>query len=95
MLYKNDRGEKMYPIGSYEKEEHKLYNEKNRIENELDSLYISNINNELINQLEKRLMDVIELLEEIVNINGVAYATYKYYKLSKDIICSYNLRNNI
>ena len=78
-------GKKLYPVCSWEKNQHKLYNAHDRIMNAIHE--------------GKADWDDLERLQKAMNIfeshviNGIVYATYEDGLLVKDYIWAYNARH--
>lgn len=89
-LYRNKQGKKLYPVCSWEENQHKLYNAHDRImikiyearEAGLEPPY------EELERIEKAL----EAFDSHV-INGLVYATYENSCLIKDYVAAYNARH--
>lgn len=88
-LYKNRDGEKLYPVCSWERNQHKLYNALDR----------ANIRREEEGWTEKvcaeydRIQDALEAFDSYV-FGGIVYATYKDGCIIKDIIAAYDCRTD-
>lgn len=94
-LYRDKKtGKKLYPVCSWEKNQHKLYNAYDRI---MVAIYEDMDNGG--DNLDK-LYDAREGIEKAMNafdscvINGLVYATWEDGNLIKDIICAYDLRHD-
>lgn len=86
-VYRNSEGVKLYPVCSWEKNQHKLYNAHDRAwiwvhDTESDEAYA---------ELE-RVEQAMEAFESHV-IHGIVYATYKDGQLIKDFIAGYDARH--
>ena len=88
-------GKKLYPVCSWEKNQHKLYNANDRVwvaiyedrergGKNLDKLY---------EDLEK-IQKAMEAFEAHV-INGLVYATWDDGKLIKDYVLAYDVRHDM
>lgn len=84
MVYKNKAGEKLYPVCSFEENQHKLYNAHDRI---MNAIYDGKADYEDLYRIEKAL----DAFNGYV-INGIVYATYKDSVLIKDYVWAYNAR---
>lgn len=78
-LYRNKQGKKLYPICSWEENQHKLYNAHDRI---MNSIY----------EAQERVEKALEAFDRYV-INGLVYATYEESCLIKDYVAAYNARH--
>ena len=94
MLYKDKKGNKLYPVCSWEKNQHKLYNAHDRLFVAIcDAREEGNVG-EL-----SRLLDTMETLERVMGIfdsyvvEGIVYATYKDGLIIKDYIWAYDARH--
>lgn len=89
-IYKNELGEKLYPVCNWEHNQHKLYNAHDRL---ICALY------ENPNDDKSEIIDGLERLERAMSIfdshiiGGVVYATYKDGLIIKDYIWAYNARH--
>lgn len=93
-VYKNKQGEKLYPVCSWEKNQHKLYNAHDRIflaicdardaqnYEELEELYA----------LQDKIERAISVFDGYV-INGIVYATYQDGLIIKDFVWAYDARH--
>jgi hypothetical protein len=88
VVYRLDGKTKLYPICSWEKNQHKIYNAHDRAVN---WCYESNHSDEAEANLERveRMMDVIDG----IIINGIVYGTWEDYKLIKDCTVAYDVRH--
>lgn len=91
-LYRNSEGKKLYPVCSWEANQHKLYNAHDRI---WCAIYDAEDANEdtskLYDELEK-CNDAIDAFNRHV-INGLVYATYEEGQVIKDYVWAYNARH--
>lgn len=84
-LPKNKQGKKMYPVCSWEKNQHKLFNAHDRIMNEYTAGEVE--------------YDVVEKVEQAMGafeahvIDGTVYATWEDRNLIMDYIFAYNARH--
>ena len=104
-LYKNENGEKLYPVCNWEKNQHKLYNANDRIWN---AIYDAQENKASADELDK-LYDRKDEIERVICIFDSQEVTFEeLQKLSyipggmellrdsliiKDIIWVYNARH--
>ena len=94
-LYKNKKGEKLYPVCKWEDNQHKLYNANDRIWNAIHDAQENNASADELDKLYNR-KDEIERVMCIFDsqvVNGMVYATYKDSLIIKDIIWAYNARH--
>ncbi len=87
-LYKNSEGEKLYPVCSWEDNQHKLYNAHDRV---MIAISEEGYTEKLADELE-RIEDAMAAFDRYV-INGLVYATYKEGQVIKDIVWAYNARH--
>lgn len=78
-------GKKLYPVCSWEKNQHKLYNAHDRI---MNAIYDGEADWEDLYRCEKAM----GAFDSCV-INGLVYATYEDSLLIKDYIFAYNARH--
>lgn len=84
-LYKDKKtGKKLYPVCSWENNQHKLYNAHDRI---MNAIYDGEADYDQLERIEK----AINAFDSYV-INGMVYATYEDSILIKDYIWAYNAR---
>lgn len=88
-LYRTKDGTKLYPVCSWEKNQHKLYNAYDRAilrrdEEETDAAYAE----------VERVEEALAAFDRYV-INGLVYAPYKIGQVIKDIITAYDVRGDI
>ena len=83
-LYRNKAGEKLYPVCSWEKNQHKLYNAHDRV-------YVAICEGEADYEDLERVEEAMGAFERYV-INGLVYATWKDRNLIMDYIFAYNAR---
>lgn len=84
-LYKNKEGKKLYPVCSWEKNQHKLYNAHDRI---IVAVYDGKADFEELEKIQKAM----DAFDSCV-IDGMVYATYEDGLLIKDYIWAYNARH--
>ena len=99
-LYRDkSTGEKLYPVCSWEKNQHKMYNALDRAHNYATDLYENrNATSEQIDKAEDWIHEVERLLEVFnshVASNGLVYATYMDGKKIKNIIIGYDCRHDM
>lgn len=87
-VYKNKAGQKLYPVCSWQNNQHKLYNASDRARIwEVESGYSEKASAEV---------EEIDRLIDIFNnsiIGGLVYATYADYVKIKEIIAAYDARH--
>lgn len=94
MLYKDKKGNKLYPVCSWERNQHKLYNAHDRI-----FLAICDAEDAHDVAEVERLLEVKANVERAMAafdryvINGIVYATYKDGLLIKDFVWAYDARH--
>lgn len=84
-LPKNKKGQKMYPVCSWEHNQHKLYNAHDRVMNAYTD---GKVNYDKVEKVE----EAIGAFEAHV-IDGIVYATWKDRNLIMDYIFAYNARH--
>ena len=84
-LYKDKKtGKKLYPVCSWEDNQHKLYNAHDRI---MNAIYDGEADYDQLERIEKAM----SAFDSCV-INGMVYATYEDSILIKDYVWAYNAR---
>ena len=78
-------GKKLYPVCSWEKNQHKLYNAHDRI---MNAIYEGKADYDALDRIER----AISAFDAYV-IDGIVYATYEDGKLIKDYVWAYDLRH--
>lgn len=91
-LYRDKEGNKLYPVCSWEKNQHKLYNAHDRI---WCAIYDAEAANEDTSELYEELNKWEEAFAAFEShiINGLVYATWEESKIIKDYIWAYNARH--
>lgn len=84
-LPRNKDGKKLYPVCSWEKNQHKLYNAHDRIMNAYTE---GKIEYEYVEKIEKAM----NIFDSCV-INGIVYATWEDRNLMIDYISAYDARH--
>ena len=84
-LYRNEEGKKLYPVCSWEKNQHKLYNAHDRI---MLAIYDGKADWDDLDRIEKAMGAF-----EAHVIGGMVYATYEDSQLIKDYIGAYDIRH--
>ena len=84
-LPRNKEGKKLYPVCSWEKNQHKLYNAHDRI---MLAIYDGELEWDAADRIEKAMGAF-----EANVIGGIVYATYEDSLLIKDYIWAYNARH--
>lgn len=94
MVYRDKKtGKKLYPVCSWEDNQHKLYNAHDRI---WCAIYEDRENG---GEKEDELQEALEKLEKAMEafeahvIDGLVYATYEDSCLIKDYVAAYNARH--
>ena len=91
-LYRNKEGKKLYPVCSWEKNQHKLYNANDRVWCAIyDAREAGEDTDKLYDALEK-VQQAMGAFESHV-INGLVYATWEDRNLIMDYIFAYNARH--
>lgn len=91
-LLVNKEGKKMYPVCSWEANQHKLYNAIDRINLALyEDDTTADEYNKLLESLEKA-EHALDVFNHTV-VQGIVYATYEDSLIIKDIIWAYNARH--
>lgn len=93
-IYKDKEGHKLYPVCSWERNQHKLYNAMDRAHN---SLYdaLENGTTEDIDRCEHeidRIGQVMSAFERFI-VDGIVYARWEDACIIKDYIWAYNARH--
>ncbi|MCR5837157.1 MAG: hypothetical protein K6G88_11675 [Lachnospiraceae bacterium] len=92
MIYKDRKtGEKLYPVCSFNDNQHKLYNVYDMVMGDLYENKDPDMEDELYEKRE-RIENALEVFGANV-IDGIVYATYKDSVIIKDYIAAYNLRH--
>lgn len=97
-LYRNKQGEKLYPVCSWERNQHKIYNALTRAMNDL---YDAEEDKSVTTEEYNRLLDRKEQIEEALAafdryvIGPTVYATYKESCIIKDLIGAYDVRHDM
>ena len=87
MIYKDEKGRKLYPVCSWQANQHKIYNAVDRaVLRVIDTDYSEEAYDE-----QERCEKAQEAFDANV-IDGVVYATWEDGKIIKDIIGAYDLR---
>lgn len=89
-LYRNKQGKKLYPVCSWEENQHKLYNAHDRIMNKIYEA--QEAEQDPPYEEQERIEKAMEAFERYV-INGLVYATYEESCLIKDYVAAYDLRH--
>ena len=89
-LYRNKQGKKLYPVCSWENNQHKLYNAHDRIMNTICETREAGLEPpyEELERIEKAM----DAFESYV-IQGIVYATYEDSCLIKDYVAAYDARH--
>lgn len=85
-IYKDrETGKKLYPVCSWEENQHKLYNAQDRI---MNAIYEGKADYDELDKLER----AISAFEAHVK-DGIVYATWEDGLLIKDYVWAYNARH--
>ena len=97
-LYKDKQGNKLYPVCSWQANQHKFYNAHDRIMNHIDDLQDA----ETIDVLElDRAYEQQEEIEHLLEVfstyvyDGIVYATWADRNRMKDYIGAYDVRHDM
>lgn len=92
-----ETGKKLYPVCSWEKNQHKLYNAIDRAHNRVSDLYEDkNASYEEIDKAEEWVTEIERLtsiFDSHVAPNGIVYALWEDGQKIKDVIWAYNARH--
>ena len=88
-LYRNEEGKKLYPVCSWEQNQHKIYNADDRAYNWLHDT----CSDEAAREFE-RTQHLLEVFDQYV-IGGIVYATYEDSVQIKEIIAAYDIRHGM
>lgn len=91
-LYRNKQGKKLYPVCSWEENQHKLYNAHDRIMNSIYDAQEAGADMEALYEAQERVERALEAFDRYV-INGLVYATYEESCLIKDYVAAYDARH--
>lgn len=91
-LPKNEKGETLYPVCSFEKNQHKLYNAHDRIMNAIYDARESNAESQELYGRQEEIERLLSVFNGYVH-GGLAYATYADGIKIKDIIAAYDARH--
>lgn len=86
-LYRNKQGQKLYPVCSWEANQHKLYNAYDRA---WLRRYDEDWSEESCAEMD-RIEHAIDVFDGCV-INGLVYATYEDSQIIKDYVWAYDVR---
>lgn len=90
MVLKDEKGTRLYPVCSWERNQHKLYATQVRIQNEVSDAEILG---------EKAPYSALERIDIAVKafdahvVNGIVYAPYEIGQMIKNYIWAYDLRH--
>lgn len=84
-LPRNKEGKKLYPVCSWEQNQHKLYNAHDRV---INAYTAGEVDYEVVEKVEKAMA----IFEQHV-IGGIVYATWEDRNLIMDYIWAYNARH--
>lgn len=86
MIKYNRRGQKLYPVCSFNANQHKLYNAYDRI-------MIAYYEGEDVEEARERIENAIDAFNSGADRDGLVYATYQDGQIIKDYIAAYNARH--
>lgn len=90
-------GQRLYPVCSWERNQHKLYNALDRAHNRVSDLYEDrSVSMEEIDRAEAWVEEVerlLEIFDSHVSPNGIVVATWEDGNKIKDIIGAYDARH--
>ena len=86
-IYKNKEGKKLYPVCSWEKNQHKLYNASDRARIRWFDTYSDEASDE-VDKIDR----LIEIFDSQI-VDGIVYATYQDRCDILDVINAYNCRS--
>ena len=85
-IYRDKKtGKKLYPVCSWEKNQHKLYNAHDRI---MNAIHEGKADYDALDRIE-RAMSAFDAYV----IDGIVYATWEDGRLIKDYVWAYNARH--
>ena len=87
-VYKNKEGKKLYPVCSWERNQHKLYNASDRAR---IWWFESDYSEEAMKECDE-IDRLIEVFDNYI-IDGIVYAVYEDYIKIKDYIAAYDARH--
>ena len=93
-LPRNKEGKKMYPVCSWERNQHKIYNAHERAWNRRYQAYESGDPEEI--EKAQKHYDYVEIAYDAIDCNihdGIVYATWDVAKVIKDLIGGYDIRH--
>ena len=88
----NESGEKLYPVCSWSKNQHKLRNAYVKSQNNLWKAFENGTNEdyEKALKIDKWITHLSEVFDYGVKIKGIVYATYRERQAIKSIIARYD-----
>lgn len=86
-LYKNEQGEKLYPVCRWEQNQHKIYNAVDRAH---IRMWEDGHSDKACDEVD-RLESLLDAFNENV-IDGLVYAPYKVGQQIKAVIAAYDMR---
>lgn len=100
-LYKNKKGQKLYPVCSWEANQHKLYNAHDRVMNHIWDLeheeIEKNVSIEALDnayEQQEEIEHLLEIFSDVV-VNGIVYATWEDRNMIRDYIAAYDIRHDM
>lgn len=97
-LYKNAKGEKLYPVCSWEANQHKLFNAHDRIMNRIYDLEHADVmDNAVLFQAYEKQEKIEHLLDVFSSYvyGGIAYATWADRNILMEIFAAYDVRHDM
>ena len=94
-IYRNKEGKKLYPVCSWEENQHKLYNAYDRIMIHQQDAFENGCSDKEWDEIEKS----VERIERALGafdahvIKGLVYATWEDGQIIKDYVWAYNARH--
>ena len=87
-IYRDKEGHKLYPVCSWEENQHKIYNADDRAYN-----WLIETGSEEAEREFGRTQHLLEVFEQYV-IGGIVYATYEDGVQIKETIAAYDIRHD-
>jgi hypothetical protein len=94
-IYRDKQGTKLYPVCSWERNQHKLYNALDRAHNRLWDAIENKEDDTVIDVIEKDIENIEQALDAFNRyvIEGVVYASWENVCLIRDYVAAYNARH--
>lgn len=90
MVLKDEKGTRLYPVCSWERNQHKLYATQVRIQNEVSDAEI--LGEDAPYSALERIDIAVKAFDAHV-VNGIVYAPYEIGQMIKNYIWAYDLRH--